>query len=404
MLTEPGRDRAGEWAMRVLPFLIVAASFSITLFEAVGAVFVVLCAASFWRTRRPGPVTGIFAWLALAYFASVVLSLTQTEHLSTSIRGVTKIGRGLILAASVAYTLDSAERRKTACLWFCAAAFFVSVDAFVQAATGRELLGRTMTAYHGATQRVTGPFKHANDLSAYLAPVICLWIACMPRARRLFGRFAPALYAGLPFAALILLWTYSRAGWLSAAAGVLFWTALSRNRVAIALVAFVAVWAFFLSPPMVRLRLNSMTDPRGSIAERRELWGQSLRMIRSSPVFGLGSNTYAKNQPHFKKPGSTLDDQYAHNGYLQIAAETGLTGLAAFLALLGATLFGAAARFARARDDEPALTGAAFAAALVAACVHGFFDTNLQSVLLVGNLWMLLGALAAASHAARPAR
>src|SRR6185436_6076540 len=84
----------------------------------------------------------------------------------------------------------------------------------------------------------------------------------------------------------------------------------------------------------VKLRMQSMLEKNGgSVNERVESARESFRMIRQSPWLGLGVNTYAKNEPLNKGAGIKIDNQYAHNGYLQMASEIGFVGLVAFLSI-----------------------------------------------------------------------
>ena len=53
-------------------------------------------------------------------------------------------------------------------------------------------------------------------------------------------------------------------------------------------------------------------------------------MFLDRPFLGQGLNTFMANYARFRVPGD-YGVWYAHNTYLQIAAETGLFGLAAFL-------------------------------------------------------------------------
>ena len=61
---------------------------------------------------------------------------------------------------------------------------------------------------------------------------------------------------------------------------------------------------------------------------RFEYWKNAISIFRSSPVFGTGLNTYARIIMRDPNHGAW---RYAHNCYLQMAAETGLLGLSCFL-------------------------------------------------------------------------
>ncbi len=77
-------------------------------------------------------------------------------------------------------------------------------------------------------------------------------------------------------------------------------------------------------------RILNQGDPH-----RFQLWGETLRMIRWAPWFGLGPGSFAVALPH--PPGMDQFSLYAHNAYLQWAVEYGLVftvALMTFIALL----------------------------------------------------------------------
>ncbi len=386
--------RLKEIAYGVLLTVIPSMAVSISLFEITASVFMGLCVLAMWRDRDASPFRGALAvWMAV-YLAAAALSFTQTEYPYASLRGIFRVFRGLLFCLSVAYAIDDAPKAKRLFLWFLGVAFAMGLDAVFQGFTGRDLVaGRTMTPYSGDTRRLTGPFKHANDFSAYLSLVFFLFMGAAQDARAFPGiRARVFIWAGWALTTGCLVGTYARAAWLCVAVMLLLWAIVRRSRLVAALLAAGALWTLFLSPPLVRHRIGSLWREGGTVVERRELWGESLRMIRHSPLVGLGINTYSRNEPRFKAPGSKIDNQYAHNGYLQIAAEIGLLGLAAFLALLVYMLAGTVSALRDARAGPfPAALGWALVFGILAFLAHSAFDTNLQSLLLINLLWFCLG-------------
>lgn len=395
-----------ELAFRTLFAVIFFLPSSISLFEIASWAFILLAAWSlavgrdFSRLRQP------FAACAVAYLFFACLSLTQSAHLEASWRGVFKVVRSLLLCFAAVYVVDSPARFKTLFKWFLAVAVLMAVDAMAQGWLKKDpLRGRGMIPFHGDVKRLTGPFRHANDFSAYLSFVIFLFLGVVLESRRLFGtRFALFCKAGLWGVTFCLFGTYSRGAWLAVAVTFVLLTAFKRSRLFAASLGIMTLWAMFFSPPLVRDRFDSLLKGEGTVVERKELWSQSLRMIRTSPWLGLGVNTYAKNQPHFKSPAVRMDDQYAHNGYLQMGAEIGLLGLAAFLVTVGAALVVSLSNFLKSRDVFFRNAGLGFVCGIVAFLIHSATDTNLQSLLLVNTLWLALGIAWAGGRLAREGR
>jgi O-antigen ligase len=86
------------------------------------------------------------------------------------------------------------------------------------------------------------------------------------------------------------------------------------------------------------LNLNASLDDR--LKGRLPYWEAGAAMVRAEPLFGIGIGrfyrqlwAFAPRQEALRRP-----QENAHNYYLQLAAEVGLTGLAGFLGLVGAAL------------------------------------------------------------------
>ena len=159
---------------------------------------------------------------------------------------------------------------------------------------------------------------------------------------------------------------------------------------------------FLFSPAELRHRMVSLGNAKdGTVLERKELWGESLRMIQKSPVLGLGLNTYARNEPLYKPKDIHTDFQYAHNGYLQMAAETGLFGLLSFLAVVVYFLIAALAAFFKNPATFLGNGGSGFVFGVLAFLTHSATDTDLHSLLLVNLLWLAMGVAWAAKCLAR---
>ncbi|HEX8090600.1 MAG TPA: O-antigen ligase family protein, partial [Blastocatellia bacterium] len=105
------------------------------------------------------------------------------------------------------------------------------------------------------------------------------------------------------------------------------WKIGRRNRVVTGLAFFVMLGVFMMMMPggyasRLTTILNIEEDPTGSAQARRELLNRGLALAVSHPVIGLGMGNF-----HIY----SIQEQVAHNSYLEIAAELGLAGLIAYL-------------------------------------------------------------------------
>jgi O-antigen ligase len=260
-------------------------------------------------------------------------------------------------------------------LWLMLAGVIVFVLARQQLATPERreaaitaiLIGSGLVAAYGVGQylnpfdhqevvRTASTMAHPNLLAAYLALVMPL-----AAARVLAGK-RRAWWGGLlALQGLCLIYTYSRAGWLAAASGlavlgiVQFWITgrhrLAQGFAALLVIGLVALLILSLLPPLpgsaphALQTLTSMFRWKGATAQIRLYgWQASLDAIRARPVLGYGPATFGFVLERYLPPelapfgGAAALGRRTHNVYLETAVESGLIGLAAYLALLAAVL------------------------------------------------------------------
>ena len=340
------------------------------------------------------------------FYASATLILIDTLTIFFSIdpwssaRGAFRVLRCVMLAFFTVYTLNTKEKFHKTYHFFVWMIFLTCLDAVCQGLLGFELvLQRRMTPYTEAIGRVTGPFHHANDFAAFLSLAFFLGLAAFSSSEK-FDSKKKYLYAAISFLSLIcLLWTYARGAWIAVIISLVVYALFYRNKKILFSILGVFLIVIFLAPDSLKQRVHSLGNWNdGTMRERRILWGESLGMIQQKPLLGFGSNTYSQVEPHFKKKGTKTDFQYAHNGYLQIAAETGLIGLGSFLVMLLFYFSGTLPDFLRERRTELGACGLAVNAGIFSFLIHSATDTNLQSLRLIGLLWLIMGMGFAASR------
>jgi O-antigen ligase len=125
------------------------------------------------------------------------------------------------------------------------------------------------------------------------------------------------------------------------------------------------------------------------VVGRLELWGAALRLIQTRPLLGVGPDNF-RHLYGAQLGLETWDERVqANNLYLEVLADVGVLGLAAFLWMVGAPL-----RRARLLIKENALALGVILA-IGAFLVHGLLDSFLAFTPTALLLWMLLGMLAA---------
>jgi len=179
-------------------------------------------------------------------------------------------------------------------------------------------------------------------------------LAALRRARtRFHTHLRPALVACAAFAAagvllLASVVSLSRMGFIAAlfALAVLALSRLPHKRWLFALPA-AAVLLFIYLPPNELIARFAELSTAGKIAsqDRLDVWSQTIPLIRDYPLTGCGLGAFESAFMRYKLTTPLTTDNYAHNDFLQYAAELGLPAFLLGLLLIAA-IFTSASRSA----------------------------------------------------------
>jgi O-antigen ligase len=302
------------------------------------ACSLLLSVARFW----PGWQEQLPSFLTLAWQSLANMDPMASEH--TLRAGLLLMAGGFWLGLVGRSLSGEADFRKAAGCWLA--------GSLVAGAYG------TWAWAHGVDPQ--WPFtisllEDKNSYGSYLVLTLflawALWRSCRSPLMRAF--------AGLSLAMSIwmLLLSGSKIAIVAALAGsMVMGGAWLRHRrhlprartvLAIVLLAILAGWGSrFVLPQRVSLTILQVVTPL-YLAEymsdqRVAVWSAASRSVAEHPVLGLGPGLM------YRQLGSYYEEEdrgwrpvreNAHNQFLQIAAETGLVGLAAFIGLVGGALW-----------------------------------------------------------------
>ncbi len=181
-------------------------------------------------------------------------------------------------------------------------------------------------------------------------------------------------------AALVLLWaglvfSLSQSSFAALLLGLavlaaLRWKAWPVLAVA-GLAAAVAIAVVLIAPSAINVDTDSDRAIDRATSGRFDLIGGGLQMVRDRPLFGFGSGSFAER---YREREDVSNEQVAaasHTIPLTVAAEQGVIGLAAYLALVAtalAVLFGGLRRALAADPRWPGVAAVARAALAAAYC------------------------------------
>jgi len=357
-----------------------------------GLLLIGLIVSCFAEPARRPPAR--FALLLGCWLLACLISTVATSHLDISLH--TFIGKtidytAVALAAATLVRLRHQVRPFIdALVW---TACLVGLDAGWQWFFHHDLLRYR----HLISGHLTGPFLSTNNLASYLVMMLPLQLWWL--RYRSGKRWKALLAVGVVIELLVLAQTNSRSAWCGLFASLLILAVLVRCPVVVMLgVAFgfgLSIWS----------KSGSWTNVFSLDPGRVEGWQVAWQMFRDHPVMGIGLGTFMANYLAYVPVlvGDWSRPQYAHNCFLQLLAEGGVVGLAAFTLVVGETIWSAWRATAIAEDSATHLL-AVLLASLVACLVNAMFDTGLYSLAIAELFWYLLGLTAGLAWRANPAR
>ncbi len=254
----------------------------------------------------------------------------------------------------------------------------------------REDYGRRASGFYVCPNHLAG----ALEVIAIFGVSIACWSRIAVWGKLLVGYAAAVCYVGA-------ILTGSRGGYLSIAASLLVFAILSvlvlrgaggslawKITGASLVVLLVAAGLVFFSIKKSAL----LTERAGNIADtqnvRFDLWRAAIEQWKLEPVLGTGAATYRFYGRQFRAERMQMDPFEVHNDYLQLLAEYGIVGGAAFLVFLGCHARAAFRDYRRLGPKRvaiaPRLASNNLALHLAAICavaayvVHSVFDFNLH--------------------------
>ena len=392
--------------------------------------------------RAPGSWARVPGAIALGIFvAAVVASIFFSETLYASLRQLLLIATcigGYCLAAS----LCRDSRFAAVAVWVVVmSALFVCALGIGDYATstggGVKFWEHILST--GEHMRLFGPFFNPDFFAGYIVIALPITLGVYLVTRRV----SLAIVSGIGFVVetLALMLTGAKLGIISAVVALLVFAVLSiatkslrRFRfVRLIVIAAVLLPLLILFSGPVRSRIVA-AEAGGtqvhSTTFRYFTWSSTIEMIADRPWFGVGAGAFGTAYPRYATAGPT---PYAHQSYLQIAAESGLIALCAFVAALfviayrslaalvrwlgeGTERQSKAEQSRRALDDSDAaatgtswrdllpfsgwrLVSCAIFAGLVGSCVRNLADSDWYVPGIALPFWVLAGVLAAQSGA-----
>ena len=341
---------------------------------------------------EPSPVN---KWVGL--FAGVYLVCTLT---SVTMRGSLQAGMLTVAFVLFAIVLQGAITRREAIDWLIAllvlGGFLVSLYGFAQVILGVESTATWVDdsfVESGVSLRVYATLDNPNVLSEYLLLIIPLGVATTLTGRTRQSRAAGAVATAAMVACLAL--TLSRGGYLGLAlAAALFLVLLDRRFIVLGVIGCVLL-LFFL-PATIMQRILSIADMSDtSTSYRLSIWMASVDMLKDYWLCGVGTGTAAFQQVYPLYSYNAAVSQHAHNLYLQVMCECGVSGIVALLGAVLSAIRGLGARLREGVDQKTRFQAIALICGLTGFLAQSLTDHSFYNYRVEMVFWVIIALCAA---------
>ena len=379
----------------LLGLIAVAIPLSTTGMEAgvlgLGALSVAALVGS-WGVVRRTPLDGVLALLA----AVLALSTLASGH-PLEARGWARLWIALAYFAVFWWLRDRAHAvrlARTIVVGGAVAAAYGILQHFTGADWYRTLLGRPTYVY--PREAGTSGYAVVGFFRSYLT---FAHVMIFPLAWTLAGALAggaAALGAAL-LVVLALAFSTARGAWLGALAVAAALALVARDRRARLVLPACAVAAglAFAVTPALRVEAAHMFSTGDANAGRVGIYRANLDIVHERPILGLGFGRYQWAAPPYYAVYPAADRRsHAHNNFLQMAAEAGLTGLAAFGLVYATVLRRGAEAIARAPDPATWAAAAGAWAGVIGFLVGGLTQYTFGDAEVAIAMWVALAILA----------
>jgi hypothetical protein len=231
--------------------------------------------------------------------------------------------------------------------------------------------------------RISGPSSHVMTFSGLLLPLSLMFLLLWWHRRKPLFLFVSLV------SMLTLLLTFTRSVWLGWAAAVFTLLMLTRTQLRYYAVPALILFITFLPLPIFGRLISTFDMRQSSNFDRIRMLQAGAEMIKDHPLLGVGPANVKEVYALYKKHDAPRPrPPHLHNNVVQLWAERGILGLAAYVLLLA--LFLRQCAMAWRSNRMWAEIGVAVAVSLTVAGLFEFNFGDTEVFYLTLNLFALV--------------
>lgn len=177
--------------------------------------------------------------------------------------------------------------------------------------------------------RINGPVSHVMTFSGTLLPLALMFLLLWWHQRK------PLFLAVTILSTLALLLTFTRSVWLGWTVAALVLLMSTRSQVRYFALPALLIFLTFLPMPLFSRLVSTFDTRQESNFDRIRMLEAGVEIIRDHPVLGVGPANVKELYAIYKKHDAPRPrPPHLHNNVIQLWAERGILGLAAYVTLL----------------------------------------------------------------------
>jgi len=355
---------------------------------------------------------GLLAWLAkiilsgrvnlvrtplnlpiLLYIAALVIAVSLSPFKMHSLSAFKEEWLLLIFFLIVNNVKEEREVEKLLTI-LIAVSTLVGLYAIWQHYSGMDLYRNELLEPRGSVFISLGFFSHHLTFGGYLMLVLLLASVLFLHAKRagvhrIIDVCAPVVLG------LSLVFSYARSAWLGAVIGILAFGLLKGGKFILLLMVGVIVLVLLIHviepTSWDRVKEINLSQERPE-STRIRLWQTSIRMIKESPIWGVGLGGWGVLFDKYKVDGVYDATCHPHNDFLNVAVNSGLIGLLAYLSIWAVFLYSTvksvlknrSSRLARSVQMGGIVAIVAFLFASLLQCYYTDAEVNMLLMFIMG--------------------
>ena len=365
--------------------------------QGMGAAVFILWMARLWLNRKTKILWPPLAWAVLAFGLYAVARYFTADIEYVARKELAQVLLFALVFVVAVNVLRGQEELDTVSFTLIGLGTLVACYACGQAITHSD---KVWNLHSGGVLRASGTYISANHFAGLVEMILPLALVYL-----LVGKVSavPRILLGYAVVAMGLGLTasFSRAGWVSAAAGILFVLGVllghknHRRNAAVLLAAMLVVGGFFATHFLAKtqgftqhvMKKDAAAPGVYDWGSRFKMWGAAERMWQDHFWFGVGPAHYDYRFREYRPEDLQSQPDRCHNDYLNLLADWGVVGGVIVVAGMGIFIFGLCKTWPHARREENDFGSgrsnrfAFFLGAtggLVALAVHSCMDFNLH--------------------------